>query len=117
MVKVEEFQKFGKEQFETAVANAGEFTKGLQAIFTAYGDYAKKAMEDGNAFVEKLTGVKSIEKAVELQTEYAKSSYETFVAESKKIGELYVELAKQTYKPLEGAIAKFQAAQSQVTHH
>jgi len=115
MVKVEEFQKYGKEQFETAVQNAGEFTKGLQAIFTAYGDYAKKAIEDGNAFVEKLTGVKSIEKALELQTEYAKTSYETFVAESKKIGELYVDLAKQTYKPFEGVVAKM--TQGQATHH
>jgi hypothetical protein len=39
--------------------------------------------------------VKSIEKAIELQTEYAKTSYETFVAESQKIGELYTDLASR----------------------
>ena len=106
MDKVEEFQKYGKEQMETATATAGEFAKGVQAIMTAYGDYAKKAMENGNSFVEKLSGVKSFEKVVELQTEYAKSSYETFIAESKKISELYVDLAKQSYKPFEGVMAK-----------
>lgn len=42
MVKVEEFQKYGKEQMETAVASAGEFTKGVQAIMTAYSDYSKR---------------------------------------------------------------------------
>lgn len=117
MVKVEEFQKYGKEQMETAVASAGEFTKGVQAIMTAYSDYSKKAIEDGNAFVEKLSGVRSIEKAFELQSEYAKASYETFVAESKKIGELYVELAKLSYRPFEGLMAKAQQTATEVTQH
>ncbi|MBS0529826.1 MAG: phasin family protein, partial [Proteobacteria bacterium] len=58
-------------------------------------------------YAEKLAGVKSLDKALEVQTEYAKSAYETFVAESQKIGELYADLAKQAYKPLEGFAAKF----------
>lgn len=106
MVKVEEFQQFGKEQFDAAVASANNFSSGLQSIASAYGDYAKKSFEDTKSFVEKLSGVKSIEKAIELQTEYAKTSYETFVAESQKIGELYADLAKQAFKPFEGLVAK-----------
>jgi len=51
--------------------------------------------------------VKSIDKAFEVQSEYAKSAYETFVAESQKIAGLYSDLAKQTYKPLEGLVTKF----------
>jgi hypothetical protein len=47
---------------------------------------------------EKPATVKSFDKALEVQTEYAKSSYETFVAESKKIGELYTDLAKDAGK-------------------
>jgi hypothetical protein len=42
-----------------------------------------------------------------VQTEYAKSAYETLVAESQKIAGLYTDLAKQTFKPYEGLIAKF----------
>ncbi len=105
-VKVEEIQQFGKEQFDTAVASANSFSQGFQAIATAYGDYTKKSFEDTRSFVEKLSGVKSLEKAVEVQTEFAKSSYETFVMESKKIGELYNDLAKQAYKPFEGIVGK-----------
>ncbi|MBB5051601.1 phasin family protein [Afipia massiliensis] len=106
MVKVEEFQQYGKEQFDAAVASANTFSSGLQSIATAYGEYAKKSFEDTKSFVEKLSGVKSIEKAIELQTEYAKTSYETFVAESQKIGELYTDLAKQAFKPFENAVVK-----------
>jgi hypothetical protein len=45
-----------------------------------------------------------------VQTEYAKSAYESFVAESHKISELYVDLAKQAYKPFEGFVAKMNPA-------
>lgn len=110
MVNVEDFQKYGKEQFDAAIASANTFSAGLQAIATAYGDYTKKSFEDSKSFAEKLSGVKSLDKAIEVQTEFAKSSYETFVAESQKIGTLYSDLAKQAYKPLEGFVAKFAPA-------
>ena len=95
---------------ETVVASATTVQHGLQAIASAYGDYTKKSFEDTKSFVEKLSGVKSLDKAIEVQTEYAKSAYETFVAESQKIAGLYTDLAKQTFKPLEGMVAKFTPA-------
>ena len=110
MIKVEDIQQYGKEHMETVVASATSVQNGLQAIASAYGDYTKKSFEDTKSFVEKLSGVKSLEKAVEMQTEYAKSAYETFVAESQKIAGLYTDLAKQTFKPLEGMAAKFTPA-------
>ena len=110
MVKVEEMQQYGKEQFDAAVASANTFSSGFQAIATAYGDYTKKSFEDSKSFIEKLSGVKSMDKAIEVQTEFAKSAYETFVAESQKIGALYSDLAKQAYKPVEGLVAKFAPA-------
>jgi hypothetical protein len=99
MVKIEEIQQYGT-----------SLQSGVQAIAAAYGDYTKKSFEDGKSFVEKLTGVKSMDKAVEVQTEYARSAYETFVAESQKMVALYTDLAKQTFKPLETMASKFTPA-------
>ncbi len=110
MVKVEEIQQYGKEHYETAVAAASTFQDGFQTIATAYGEYAKKSFEDTKSFVEKLAGVKSLDKAIEVQTEYVKSAYETFVSESQKIAGLYADLAKQASKPFEGLITKFNPA-------
>ena len=104
------FRSYGKEHLETVVASATTVQNGLQAIASAYGDYTKKSFEDTKSFVEKLSGVKSLDKALEVQTEFAKSAYETFVAESQKIAGLYTDLAKQTFKPLEGMVAKFTPA-------
>ena len=106
MFKVEDFQNYGKEQFDAAVASAGTCTKSLQAIATAYSDYAKKSFEEGAAYLEKLSAVRSLDKALEVQTDYAKTAYETFVAESTRIGELYKDLAKDAYKPFEGFVPK-----------
>lgn len=110
MIKVEDIQQYGKEHLETVVASATGVQSGLQAIASAYGDYTKKSFEETRSFVEKLSGVKSLDKAIEVQTEFAKSAYETFIADSQKIAGLYTDLAKQTYKPLEGLIAKFTPA-------
>ena len=107
MFKVEDIQNYGKEHFETAVAHATTLQNGLSAIASAYGDYAKKSYEDGKSFAEKLSGVKSLDKALEVQTEYARTAYETFVADSQKIAGLYGDLAKQAFKPVEGLVAKF----------
>jgi hypothetical protein len=91
---------------DAASASASGFPAGFQAIATAYGDYTKRSFEDTRSFVEKLSGVKSFDKVIEIQTEYAKTAYETFVTESQKIGALYGDLAKQSYKPLAGLVAK-----------
>src|ERR1700737_38312 len=98
-------QHNGKEQVDTATAGANTFPGGFQAIATAYGNYTTKSFEDTKSFVEKLSAVKSLDKAIEVQTEFAKTAYETFVAESQKIGALYGDLANQSYKPLSGFVA------------
>jgi hypothetical protein len=92
-------------RLDTAMAT-NTFPRGLQAIATAYGEYTKKSFEDTKSFVEKLSAVRSIDKAIEVQTEFAMRAYETFVGESQKIGALYGDLAKQSYKPFGGFVAK-----------
>jgi hypothetical protein len=92
-------QQDSKQQIDSAGAAMNSFAGSCQAIATAYGDYTKKSFEDTRSFVEKLSGVKSLDKAIEIQTEFAKSAFETFMAESQKIGALYRDLAKQSYKP------------------
>jgi hypothetical protein len=100
----EDFQNFSKTQLESAAVTSKSFVKGLQAIAAETTDYSKKSLESGSAFLEKLRGVKSLESAIQLQSEYAKASYADFVAQATKIGELYSNLAKGTLKSIETAI-------------
>ena len=61
--------------------------------------------------------MKSLDKALEAQSDYARSAYETFVADAQKIAGLYSDLAKQTFKPVEGLVAKFNAGCELILHY
>ena len=102
----EEMQKFGKDSMELMMSSFGAWSKSAQAIAVELTDYSKKSLEDSAAAWERLIGAKTLEKAMEVQSDFLKSSYEDFVAEATKLGELYADLAKEAYKPFEGALAK-----------
>src|SRR5207253_5471552 len=92
---VDEVQKLGKDNVEAAMKAFGATSKGFQAIAAEVTNYSKKSFEDGTAAVERLLGAKTLEKAIEIQSEYAKTAYEGFAAEAAKLGELYADLAKE----------------------
>ena len=92
-----------------AMTAFGAWAKNAQAIATEVADYSKKSFEDSAAAFEKLIGAKSLGNAMEVQTEYLRSSYEEFVAESAKISELYADLARAAYKPFESVLMKTSA--------
>lgn len=106
MKDYQEFQKAGQEKFDTAVKNFGEVNKGFQEIATEVTDYSKKAFEEGTAAFEQLMGVKSVEQAIEIQTSFAKKAYDDYVSQASKLGEMYANLTKDAYKPVETAFAK-----------
>ena len=105
---VEEIQKFGKQQLEAASAATASLSKGLQEIAAEASDYSKKALAANTSVVEKLLGAKSVETAIQIQTDFAKSAYEGFVAQATKVGELYAKIAKEAFKPIETVYAKAQ---------
>jgi len=82
----------------------------LQTIANAYRDYTRKSFEEFGSFVEQLSGVRSLDKAMTVQSEFVKRAYETSVAESQKICELHNRLAKQTLDPFKGLTGKPPAA-------
>jgi phasin family protein len=105
----DDMQKFGQDSMDTAMNSFGAWTKSAQAIMVEVADYSKKSVEESATAWEKLIGAKSLETVIELQSEFMKSSYEDFVAEATKLGELYADFAKEAYKPFEGVMAKASA--------
>jgi phasin family protein len=106
MSNVEQLQEQAREQSDAAMVSANHVAAGVQAITAASSEYTKKAFQDGSEFMTKLASLKTPSDVMALQSEYAKTAYEEFVAEAKKISGLYADLAKQAYKPLEGLVPK-----------
>jgi hypothetical protein len=112
MFNIDDASKKSKEAMDTMLKNYSEVTKGFQAIATEATDYSKKSFQDLTSFMEAMTSVKSVEAAFELQSSFMKSSYESFVAEATKMGEMYADLAKIAYKPYEATMGKVMAPMS-----
>jgi phasin family protein len=106
MKNMDDMQKLGKDNMDATMRSFGAVSKGVQAIAVEVADYSKKSFEESSAAMEKMMGAKSIDKAIEVQSDYVKSAYEAFVAQAAKLGELYADLAKETYKPFESYLAK-----------
>ena len=85
-------------------ARLGQHCNDRQCLWRLYREIART---DPGRFLEKLAAVRSLDKAFEVQTEFAKQAFETLFAESRKIHELYSELARQRVVHLEGFVARF----------
>lgn len=93
----------------TGVIEASD-TVSIQTIANAYADYARTQLQESTSFVDKLMGVRSFDKAIELQSEFARQAYANFVAESQKICQLYSVWARQIFRPWESATARLTQA-------
>jgi hypothetical protein len=81
-------------------------TKVTQEIASQIADYSKRSFEQGSKTMEKLLEAKSPDKAFEVQTEYAKAAYESYVSHATKLGQLYTDLAQETFKSYQDFASK-----------
>jgi phasin family protein len=85
----------------TAWSIAGAaYGKGLEAIGGEWMSFAKK-MLDGNVQVTKAAlGAKSLNEALDLQSSFARRSYDGLLAQSTKVGELATKVAQDAAEPI-----------------
>jgi len=102
-----DMQGFGKDNVDVAMKSVDAFTKGFQAIATEAMDYSKRSLDASGAAFEKLLAVKSLDKAVEVQSDIVRSAYEEYVGQVSRMGELFQGMAKDAYKPYEAMFGKF----------
>jgi hypothetical protein len=106
----EEAKRMGQEAqegvqsgFEAASKSFGEANRGFQALAAEMMNYSKAAFDDAMRTWEQLIGVKSLEQAVEIQSQYAKRVYDNHMAELSKLGEMCVGMARDASKPIQQA--------------
>jgi hypothetical protein len=102
----EDVQKINQTGIDSAMKIWGDWTKGWQAIAVEMTDYSKRSFEDSSKTFESLLSVKSVEQAVEIQTNYAKRAMEDYMRQMSKVGAMYTEFAKDAYKPVEKAFSQ-----------
>jgi hypothetical protein len=107
---VEYVEKLTKANIEATTKAFGTLSKTSEEIAAEIKDYAKRSLANNTKAIEKMFGVKSLDKALEVQSEFAKSIYDDYSAQATKIGQLYANLAKEAFRPFEAYVAKTENA-------
>jgi hypothetical protein len=116
MFNFDDASRRSKEALDGVLKSYSDVAKGFQAIAVETSDYSRRSYQDMTSFVESLVSARSLDQIYQMQTSYAKSSFEAFVAETTKLGELYTDLAKTAYRshetPLPGKSTAVVAAKA-----
>ena len=103
-----------KRNLEAVVASVTAATKGAESLGAQVTAYAKKATEDQMAAAKSLTTAKSLQEAVELQTSFAKSFLDSYLAEMNRWSDTVSGSVKESMRPINervsAVVEQFQTA-------
>lgn len=106
MTNFADLQALAKDNFDKQMAAFAELQKGAQSVIGEVNDYSKKAFEANTAVLHKLSAVKNLETALDIQSEFTKAAYENLVHHLTKIGAIVTDATKDAYKPIEAAVTR-----------
>ncbi|MES1157072.1 MAG: TIGR01841 family phasin [Alphaproteobacteria bacterium] len=100
LAALSEASAFGKENMEAWVASATAAQKGIETLSARAVAFQKAALENHMAAAKSLMTSKSVQEFVEKQSEYARSSFDAYVAELTSISDLVAGVTKDAIKPI-----------------
>ncbi|MEJ6788479.1 TIGR01841 family phasin [Brevundimonas sp. BR2-1] len=111
---ISELNAQGKQNLEALVASAAAAQKGVETLSAQGVAFTKKSWEDGVAAAQSMSQARSIQELLELQTTWAKSASEAWLAEVTKATDVVTASVKDSFKPINervtASVEKFQAA-------
>jgi len=103
----EKLTTFHKETLEALMESATLAAKGAEKVGGELTAYAKTSGEAFSSAVKTIAGSKTLQSAFEAQMDYAKSSFEGYVAEMTKVNDLLMSVAKESFGPLQARSKAF----------
>ncbi|MBW8881476.1 MAG: TIGR01841 family phasin [Asticcacaulis sp.] len=108
-----EVNTLSKGNVEAVVESLTAATKGAETVGAQALAFSKKNWDDAVTAAKTLSGAKSVQEVIELQSAYAKSSMEAYVSEINQLTETLSASFKDTFKPINArmtaAVEKFQS--------
>ena len=95
---------FGKDNIDAVVTAGNIATKGWQDLGAAWFAFAKGTVDNNVATMQAMMAVKSPRELVDIQSNYAKSAFDSLVAESSKLSEMGVKVTNDAMAPLSARV-------------
>ena len=105
-MKLDDMQRTTNDNLDATMHSFEGATRVTQEIASQIADYSKRSFEQGTRTMENLLCARSLDKAVEVQTEYARVAYESYVSHATKLGHLYADLAREAFKSYQDFASK-----------
>jgi phasin family protein len=96
----EELTEFGKGNVEAIVAASKIAAKGVESIGQEVAEFGRKSFEEASATLRSFAEVKSPTDFFRLQSDFARSQFDSLIAESSKMSEAMIKLAGDVAEPL-----------------
>jgi phasin family protein len=97
----DQFISFGRETAEAYMRSANAAGKAIESLNAELFAYARKSVEDGMAATKAILASKSIDEAIQLQSEFGRNAFEAYVDELAKVGDMALATAKVAAEPLQ----------------
>ncbi len=108
-----EVNSLSKGNVEAVVESLTAATKGAETVGAQAMAFSKKNWDEAVVAAKTLSGAKSVQEVIELQSKYAKSAMESYVSEMNLLTETLSASFKDTFKPINtrmtAAVEKFQS--------
>ena len=113
LAAMNELNTHSKQNLEAIVASTTAATKGAEALGAQAMAFSKAVFDTNVSAAKSLAGAKSVQEVVELQTSFAKTALETYMAEFARMSDTVSASVKESMKPLNervtATVEKFQA--------
>jgi len=97
---VEELTELTRGNVEALVASTKLAAKGVEALGQEAAEYGRKSFEEASTKLRSFTEIKSPTDLFKMQSEFAKSAFDSFVAQNSKVSEAAIKLAGEIFEPL-----------------
>jgi hypothetical protein len=101
----EEYADFAKGNVEAVIASARVAAKAGESLGQEAADYGKKHFEAATAAFKSFATVKSPTELFQLLSEFAKASFDSFVAEASRVSESLLKVAGDVAQPISNRYA------------
>jgi phasin family protein len=100
LAAMSEMSSFSKQNMEAMIASATAAQRGFEALSQRAAAFTKQAVENHMAAAKSLMTSKSVQEFVEKQTDYARSSFDAYVAELNSLSDVVAGVAKEALQPI-----------------
>jgi len=104
MKSFDDIATFNKSTVDALVKSANAASKGLEALSAEVMSYSKQSVEDYIAATKAAMSSRSVQEFMEVNTDYAKTAFDTYVGKVTKLSDMASTTAKDTFEPLSGRL-------------